>query len=248
MFRAIVSGKAGRLPAALTPGSPWAVVFKQSEDLLTATVFERLSYLDGSLLWAILRGTFGPALPPYKIAELINIEFWPRWDDTVRHGTVEPDILLQFDVGDPARRVDLIIEAKLGGVQYAEQWHRQWSSYQAYMRKEESDAPAALVLLLAIGGLIGGSASTVERLTQEVRARSGDATELVASAAEWSRLASVLNDLPVENPSAGRVIEDITEALALFGYRHLRALDSLSAVRRPKDPVAAMTVVRQLGR
>lgn len=248
MFRAIISGKAGRLPVALTAGSPWSAVFKQSEDLLTATVFERLSYLEGSLLWAILRSTFGPALPAYKLAELINIEFWPRWDDAVGSGTVEPDVLLQFEVGDPVRRVDLILEAKLGGVQYAEQWHRQWSSYQAYVGEEDNDAPAHLVIFLAIGGLIGGSASTVERLTQEVRIRSGNSTELVASAADWSHLASVLNDLSIESRAAGRAIADVAEALALFGYRHLRALDSLSEVRRPRDPVMAMTVIGQLGK
>lgn len=39
----------------------WRHIFKANEDFLTASVFSRLSYLDGPELWYILRECFGHA-------------------------------------------------------------------------------------------------------------------------------------------------------------------------------------------
>lgn len=47
MLVALTSGKAGRLKTEIAPGTSWREVFRASEDLLTASVFGRLIYLDG---------------------------------------------------------------------------------------------------------------------------------------------------------------------------------------------------------
>lgn len=72
--------------------------------MLTASVFERLSYLPGADLWSILHTAF-PDLPPYRVAELKEIIFWPRWKDIESDGgQVEPDVIMDFELGDAELR------------------------------------------------------------------------------------------------------------------------------------------------
>lgn len=99
MLSAILNGKGRRLPTSLPVGASLRTAFVKSEDILTSTVFERLAYLDGPTLWAVLAATFRPRiLPDRKVAELERIEFWPRWGQA--NGTlersVEPDFVLRF--------------------------------------------------------------------------------------------------------------------------------------------------------
>ena len=98
MLKAITSGKSGRIPDGVKPGDPWATAIKQREDLLTSSVFEKLSYLQPVTFWSILRDTFGSILQDYKVVELENFDFWPRWNDPKTGGTVEPDMFAEFSV------------------------------------------------------------------------------------------------------------------------------------------------------
>jgi hypothetical protein len=77
LLHAVLGSKAGKLPVSDGTVS-WRSAFRISEDLLTASVFGRLSYLDGPALWRVLRTTFGHSLPEYRVAELKEIAFWPK--------------------------------------------------------------------------------------------------------------------------------------------------------------------------
>lgn len=239
MLLALTNGKAGRIKQDIASGSTWRSVFRASEDLLTASVFGRLAYLDGPMLWTILRRTFG-VLPDFKVVDLVNIEFWPVWDDDEIAGrTVEPDIFLQFHVGDPSQRIDVIVEAKLGvgAVQDAEQWRRQWL---AYLRLQKSIGEPWRMYHMAIGGMGRNAAWNAGRLISQMPPETS-AIEIMA--ANWPALADSvyrqLNEQPVTRDK--RILIDIIEALALAGYRHINPLVHLKSSRK-FDPASLVTL------
>jgi hypothetical protein len=240
MLQAIINGKAGRLPAEVKPGASWRHVFRTSEDLLTASVFERLAYLDGALIWEILRQTFRPALlPARRIVELEEIKFWPAWPDL--EGTigqdVEPDVVLRLSVGDPPRRVALVVECKTGnGRQYAGQWSKEWRAFEA--QSALSDPPDE-VWLLALGGLPESATATVTRFTEEIREKWG--VEVRALAADWTDLSRTLDEVELGGGIAERVVEDIRAALELDGYRTIRPMSELAncSARHRMSPASA---------
>ncbi|MGO7582399.1 hypothetical protein ACC689_09645 [Rhizobium ruizarguesonis] len=240
MLVALTNGKAGRIADEVKAGSSWRDVFKNSEDLLTAAVFERLTYLRGPRLWAILREAFGTELPDYKVVDLVDASFWPTWPENEEGTkTVEPDVFLQFKVGDPEVRIDLIVEAKYrpGYDQYAHQWKRQWTAYHKFVADDEEATP----YLLAIGGLGAHAASTTQRLKTELLA---DGLEVLAIAANWPKLLDAITaELEkVEDSEERRVIGDIIEALALAGFRHIKQLQDLRSQRR-MSPASKATLL-----
>lgn len=247
MLQAILSGKSGRIPEGVTSGSSWLHALKHSEDLLTSTVFERLAYLDGSLLWKILEGTFGSALPSFRVAELMSIEFWPTWLDPTKGGagTVEPDVFMEFLLGDPAQRVAVICEAKLGQQQYSMQWQRQWIAYQ--QKVEIGEASSDRVLFLAIGGLSGHRTQMAERFHQEITLNTFGKVSVNAVAADWSALADAVHAAhQVATGGTLRLLADIAEALSVFGYRHLQALEGISDIPAMHDSAASFSVFKSL--
>ena len=224
MLTAIVRGKTRKLSKALSAGDSLRGVFIRSEDLFTATVFERLAYLDGSLLWSIIEATFKPfILPSQRFAELVDIEFWPMWSHArgILKKSVEPDVVLRFLVGDPAQSVTLILECKLDGPQYPEQWMREWIAH----REECGANPPDECWLLALGGLAGKPEDVVASFTGSIK--SLHAVSIKALAADWQDLLHALNNVKVESPSSRRIISDIQEALALHGYRFIRPMSDL---------------------
>ncbi len=238
MLQAIVSGKAGRLPASEDPIS-WRTAFRMSEDLLTASVFGRLAYLDGAILWRILRRTFGPRLPEYRVAELHQITFWPTWIESGEtNGTVEPDVFLDFKLGDPGISVRLIVEAKLGTypTQYADQWVRQWTAY-----REANGDDGNRVIMAAIGGLGRNVEATVEKIVTEIAELGHD---IEVAAAGWDRLLTAIEEergKPMDRPSS-RILDDIVTALSLASYQHFRLLGDMPEQSRPWNPIASASL------
>lgn len=228
MLVALTNGKAGRLKSEVPSGTSWRQVFRASEDLLTASVFGRLTYLDGPALWTILRSTF-PGLPDYRMVELLDVEFWPRWLEEGEESTVEPDVFLQFQVGDPAVRIDVIVEAKFGTApaQYANQWRRQWTAYHAAREQEGEDVPRN-VYLMAIGGMGARAPLHVERLLKELGKQD---LQIRALAANWSDLLESLEDFLGKSVVRRdrRIVTDMIEALALANYRQVETLNTLPA-------------------
>jgi hypothetical protein len=216
----------------LTQGSRH--VFRSSEDFLTATTFERLAYLDDATCWRVLQQAAKPELLPFRtVATLEQIEFWPRWPLRTKdeERVVEPDVFLRFSVGDPATRVALIVEAKLGGFQSAEQWAREWHAYQHNFGDTGGE-----VVLVALGGLEKRAASVAEladRANREL-ARLGLAPQLRAASLSWLDLVAALADLLETGAGASvrRILSDIIEALALHGYRRVKPVAELPAAAR----------------
>ncbi len=227
MLHAILKGKAGTLSANVSAGDPWRQAYRSSEDLLTATTFERLAYLDGPTLWAIFVSTFrSGTLPRRRLAELLEIEFWPLWQEAVGDlgQAVEPDVVLTLSIGDPVQRIVLIVECKAGGgQQYPDQWAQEWLAFQAETAVTEQPNE---VWLLALGGLPEGAQCTVSRFSGDIRARWN--TEIRAAAAEWTDLARALDEVTAPSRLEARIIQDLKLALELHGYRNLRSMDGLS--------------------
>jgi hypothetical protein len=223
MLHAILQGKAGRLPAGVEAGASWRHVFKVSEDLLTASVFERLAYLDGALLWQVLAATVRPArLPTRKVAELL-------------------DMVMTFSVGDPPATVAFIVECKVGnGRQSADQWWREWTAFGA---KCTGTTQPDQVWLLAMGGLPFSAINTVATFTAEISRRWG--LEVSALAADWRDLLLSLEAVKATDPVTSRVVQDIKSALELHGYRTVRPLEGLcSEAARYKQQGKAAEVLR----
>jgi hypothetical protein len=232
MLNAILNGKAGTVPDGVKPGDSWKSIFRFNEDLLTATILERLSYLDAPLFWLILQSSFAPdLLPRGNVADLKEFSLWPRWTEasTLLGKSVIPDALIRFEVGDPATEIILILEAKLDGSQNAQQWAQEWIAYHSEGERDES----AEVYLVALGGLYGQAKFQVLKLADEANTiinELGGVGDLKAVGADWSDLATAIYDLSHHASSANRrILHDIKEALALRGYRQVRLLADLPA-------------------
>lgn len=227
MLSAILNGKGRRLPTSLPAGASLRMAFVRSEDILTATVFERLAYLDGSVLWALLVATFRPrVLSERKVAELTGIEFWPTWWPAAEGagGSVEPDVVMRFSIGDPPVEVVLVVECKLDGLQYPKQWAREWIA----ARSADAADEAAETYLLALGGLPAGAAAVVEAFTSTLRETAG--IEVKAAAADWRDLLRALDGLDVTRQPDHRIVSDVKAALALYGYADHVPMAGLSAM------------------
>ncbi|NIG56793.1 hypothetical protein [Chitinophaga sp. Cy-1792] len=116
--------------------------FKKSEDSLTSSIFERLLYLPPKIFWEILTKSIADKELYHLEAQLINVEFWPRWD--FENGYKEADVFLRF------KHFDLIIEAKRNDDEFT-QYEYQWiSEAEAYIKEYGNEKPC---YLLAIGGI-----------------------------------------------------------------------------------------------
>lgn len=228
MLSAILNGKGRRLPTSLPAGASLRMAFVRSEDILTSTVFERLAYLDGPVLWALLAATFRPRiLPARKVADLVHVEFWPTWGQAkaTLEKAVEPDVVLRFSAGDPTQEFTLIVECKLGGLQYPDQWAQEWIAFQA---ESASGDGAAETCLLALGGLPTGAEAMVDSFTDRLRKSHG--IEVKAAAADWVDLLKALDGLELSRASDRRVVADVKAALALHGYSQYAPMFELGAI------------------
>lgn len=222
MLSALIHGHAGTIAQDLPPGASWSRVFKAHEDLLTATVFERIGYLPDGLPWALLRSTF-PDLPEHGAIALQQIVFWPRWHDVVRgHGRVEPDVILEFwapKLGD----VIMCVEAKPpGGAQFPKQWERE-------IKALLCEYDAAELHFCALGGL----GQQPQDMARQLHAQIDVDPKVKVHGARWRDLAAASVALQDDgcDPAISRVLRDINDALGLYGVRHV----NLGRVPRKHD-------------
>jgi len=228
MLSAILNGKGRRLPETIAAGSSLRAAFSKSEDMLTASVFERLAYLDAPVLWKLLVATFAPRiLPDEQRVELVSVEFWPMWSEASNEigKSVEPDVVLRLDVGDPARRIALIVECKLDSFQYPDQWAQEWKACQAEMASSDE---VQGTYFLALGGFRERPEQLVSRFTEFIRQK--HALEIKAAAASWSDLLKAVSRMQPDCQRTRRVLADIYLALELHGFREFRGLNDLAAM------------------
>ena len=191
-------------------------------------MFERVSYLSGATAWDLLRETFPEAsLPGRKLASLDEVVFWPTWSAASEKlgQRVEPDVALRFSVGEPARTVALIVEAKLGSLQNRDQWAREWIAHAAEVAGAEPDE----CWLLALGGMRLGNRARASAFASQIE--DGFNVKVNAATAGWADLLAATGRIEAAGAEA-RILEDIRKALALFGFRAVRRpLRELVAVR-----------------
>tara|TARA_R110000737_G_scaffold260039_2_gene268445 strand:+ start:230 stop:964 length:735 start_codon:yes stop_codon:yes gene_type:complete len=226
MLNAILHAKSGRHGEA-EARTPWRETFRANEDHITATLFERLSYLSGSTAMSILAeatrrdaGGDGAKLFGWRMAEITEIAFWPKWDISPEQGRYrEPDLFMTIKAGDPQQVIHLIVEAKKGD---AEQKQHQWcDQLGCYDPGEQDDAAVDMLGYLAIGGRVQNP-EAFRAAARKIR------SDTLFAIAGWEDMArGVAQALEATVPAEARILKDMQEALTLFGYLHVKFEDTL---------------------
>ena len=225
MLSAILHGKSG----TAEDGTSWRRTFRGSEDLLTAAVWTRVSYLPSALIRELLMSTF-PALEELLNAagEFDRIEFWPRLPAVEASGGrhVEPDALLHFE------KLHVIVEAKRDDseLQKLVQWESEIAAYR------ESHPPGELVALIAIGGLgdVREAALLAPRRQADVAAAS-----VPVGATSWANLMGEVAKLAGSPGVPGhcrRILDDVLRAMELHGFWQRTYLGEFRDRRYPISP------------
>lgn len=222
MLNAILESKSGRLNRGDDHNVRWRDIFKESEDLVTSTIFERLSYLPAITSWEILATSARGRLPTYRMADLKNIEFWPMWAVTDRTIGVEPDVFMNFELGDPPQNVHIIVEAKHGGVQTVGQLFSEVKAWCEAVDNGVIEQPDQ-VIILAIGGLpAADKIQDLEQSFSQAVTKFGDrVATLRITPIGWDDIAKATAMYDSENKYEKRILNDISSALELFGYYYI---------------------------
>lgn len=212
MLKAIIHGKAGRIEHNENDSVSWSSLFKAREDLLTSTFFERFAYLSDLAQMQILADCFTLLTDEFKgtFGAFQFIDYWPRY--TLKEGDesrqVEPDLVIRFEL------CNLIVEVKPpeGGDQYYEQWQREIASF--IQSDERNELP---LHFLAIGRIeVDNATKWTESLKQSYLCLK------TVGATKWQAVTDSLVKLVDSDeisPTDRRVLNDMLEALALYGLK-----------------------------
>lgn len=194
-----------------------------AEDLLTASVFERLAYLPDDAFKEVMGDLLGKENAP---GALEAMTFWPSWyeGEGDQRSRVEPDVVLQ------CKERIVIVEAKrYDGCQqqYADQLVREL--------RAAKDKEFARPVLLAVGGMRSNGKEEVDRLRKEVYDAMNDKYEYDLVFISWRRLYesfSVTVRNCSENSGLQRVLKDVERAYDWHGvrYQERRWLKDLQSV------------------
>jgi hypothetical protein len=197
MLRAMLHGK------RKGSGMQSRAAFVGAEDLLTATVFERLGYLDDECFSSILQSLPGFArVAPAVFGRLEELSFWPSLkDDSGRR--VEPDVLVRFS------NVTILVEAKrFDGVVQQNEAQLEKQRNAAERSLELSDRP---FIQLALGGNASDSSTSGHAVADDHVVR-----------ASWKDLQIVCFSMVSASPCDTRVLADIQAGFELHGFHLLR--------------------------
>ncbi|HBN8610184.1 F-box domain-containing protein [Pseudomonas aeruginosa] len=206
MLNAVFSGK--KRGTGLQNQQATLELAEGAEDVLTASVFERLAYLPDEILTAVLSELLGEAFGPMQA-----IEYWPSW--RLQDGTrVEPDVLLhdaQRCVLIEAKRHDHVRQqsARQLANELLAGWHGEYLG-------ENS-------ILLTLGGLENVSEAGRQMLLSELLGRlpEGSATRFSLVCRSWQQLYQALeSQIDPDSPaSLQRLLDDIAKCYAWHGLR-----------------------------
>lgn len=181
-----------------------------AEDLLTASVFERLSYLPDLVLAEVLDRLLREA---YEFGPLAKIEFWPQW--SLDGQCVEPDVVLydgQKTLLVEAKRHDFTLQ------QYPEQLARELrAGRQAGVLSEDC-------CLLVLGGLTAYSPAEEVKLRHEIEQALGcDRLGFKLVCRSWQEVFDSMVGVVAGRYDHGnglnRLCDDIAGAYAWHGLR-----------------------------
>lgn len=206
MLNAIIHGKAGRMSwSEQNESYSWRQVFQTREDLLTATFFERFTYLSELLQHKLLKHWLGVG----DFTEFEGIDYWPKYDlpEQETREFVEPDVLLQY------ASANVLVEVKPpeGGDQYLDQWLLE---LEGYFAQNSSSTPLYFLAIGRVGNV----------LTQFIsQAESHQMTLLKGiNTLEWQPIASDLErrlDSGKLDAQDQRIVLDMLNTLELYGVR-----------------------------
>ncbi|MGE8361681.1 F-box domain-containing protein [Pseudomonas sp.] len=206
MLNAIFSGK--KRGTGLQNQQTALELAEGAEDVLTASVFERLAYLPNELSTSIFSALLGRPFGPLR-----SIEYWPSWH--LSSGPrVEPDLLLedtQCRVLVEAKRHDHVRQQS--AKQLANELLAGWHSKQL----------GEHCILLTLGGLDDTSEGGRQRLLGELLLLlpPASSTRFTLVCRSWQQLYQVLEAhiKPDDAPNCLRLLEDIASCYAWHGLR-----------------------------
>ncbi|QRI86456.1 hypothetical protein JQN61_03390 [Pseudomonas putida] len=184
-----------------------------AEDILTATIFERLIYLPESVRDSFFAQLLGP---DRSIGTLEDFEFWPSWWLDERR--VEPDVVLY------GSERTLLIEAKRHDdlqQQYAVQLANELRAGWAGKHLGEGS------ILLTIGGLQNYTQKSISELASQIQKElSGAGSDYELVCYSWYQLfqaleAAISNSSKDSSPGLQRLLDDIAAAYEWHGLRIL---------------------------
>jgi hypothetical protein len=212
VLHAIIGNKSGRVEIK---GEKIRVrdIYRDSEDMLTATIVSRIGYLSDSVLNALFRMVFSESERDFS--QLCDIEFWPNFRSTIQD-RVEPDVIMRFEWGT------LLIEAKRphDGFQYAQQWLNELESLpRSYLHGD--------LYFLALGGSKRNNLEEIQSLSNMLGSDKYKAvpTPNIAEYLTWEKLANCLQELKDEQICSrgdDRILSDLIAALELYNVTSLR--------------------------
>ena len=226
MLNAILSGKRRGLNFAGEEDNP--ELANATEDLLTASVFERVLYLSRIPFARVISRILGLASDNLTFSiretdiELIeDAYFWPRWPANERgeRGWVEPDCFMRFN------DFDLLIEAKRYDFlqQYPAQWARELRSYGL-----KYGAGVKHLVFLAVGGVEVTSFQNHRTFLRQWRSYDSLApffdrfdARLTIIGLKWRELFFILEGAVGETQSAisdCRIMRDVRRAMEYHGF------------------------------
>lgn len=210
MLRALLHSKSRKRVELAAFGND----YEGSEDLLTAAVFSRLTYLSDETLGSLLT-SLCPGLAWESVGPLVEVHFWPRIP--IEDRIVEPDVIFEFNA------VALCIEAKRwDGIsqQSTEQLSSQFSALRAHYPGEMD------IVQIAVGGL-GRSLGDLAQVKP--------APMFIS----WGKIAIAVDRLLPASRAEQRVLLDIKSALRLHKVYPEMTLDlrTLSAVAIGTDVI-----------
>lgn len=181
-----------------------------AEDVLTATVFERLAYLPDSLVAAFLDELLEQDEP---VGTIDDLQFWPSW--SLSGQRVEPDVVLY------GSERTLLVEAKRyddGLQQYAQQLARE-------LVAGTQDGEMQRPVLLTIGGLQDYGEATAQLLSEQINAELGElSVEYELICRSWHQVYLALHvavtgaDADCQ-PGLQRLLNDIAATYEWHGLR-----------------------------
>lgn len=215
MLKAHHHNKLGRIVARFTPegdawdGDRWRSAVANSEDALTSSVFARLSYLEPTVLWALLHDSVERLSDQDLPTAPMNPEwlFWPSWrlePATQTERRVEPDVVLM----DRTARHVVVFEAKLHGWQEAEQWVGE-------IRATHEELHGWSVTFIAVGGLAPEQHHALAAITTARLGHSGSPGATLFSLRWPSLLAAIDRRRELRGVHAGErhLLTDVADVL-----------------------------------
>ncbi|NIF27541.1 hypothetical protein F3J44_14320 [Pantoea sp. Tr-811] len=182
-----------------------------AEDILTATIVERLIYLPESVRDRFFSQLLGP---DRSIGTLEDFEFWPSWWLDGRR--VEPDVVLY------GSERTLLIEAKRHddlqqqyAVQLANELRAGWAGKQL----------GEGAILLTLGGLQDYTQKSIAELESQIeRELSGAGSDYELACCSWYQLfqaleAAISNASSDSSPGLQRLLDDVAAAYEWHGLR-----------------------------